>query len=379
MNGRTIFRWVLPVMAVLALGSAGVSVARSNMQGAAEPSAPAVGLAVPDPAPAVVGALGRVEPQGGIRRIAPDRAGMVVSVDVAVGDGVLAGDLLFSLDDRTARLAVAEREAEVSSARARLDDALAQVSLLSGARDAAQARVAEAEARVAELLRDLEVGRRLAAENAVAARDAERRETALAAGQAVLAAARAELARAEAAAALADPETGPAIAIARASLAEAEARLDTAESDLAAVAVRAREAGVVLSVDVRTGEAADPTRVAIELAPAGDTVIRVFVNEVDAGKVDTSRPAAVTPLGQGEDELTAQFLAIEPVVRPNAELSGRPSDLIDTRVVEFLYVLPEGADVLFGKTFDVILPARDMPSASVVSSDNLAAMASPQG
>jgi len=199
-----------------------------------------------------------------------------------------------------------------------------------------QARVTEAEARASDLLRDVEVSRRLAAANAVAARDAEQRETGFAAGQAVLAIARADLSRADAAAALADPDTGPAIAIARASLAEAEARLATAETDLAALAVRAREGGVVLLVDIRPGEAADPTHAAIELAPTGMTVLRVFVNEVDAAEVDTSKPAIVTPLGQAADSLQAQYLAIEPSVRPNAELSGRPSDLIDTRVVEFL-------------------------------------------
>ncbi len=300
-------------------------------------------------------------------------------MDAGIGDRVMPGDLLFTLDDRAQRLAVAEREAEVALARARLDDALAQAPLLVAARDAAQARLAEAEARVADLARDVEVGRRLAAENAVTARDAERRETALAAGQAALAAARADLASSEAALALADPDSGPAIGIARATLSEAEARLASAQSDLAALAVRAREAGVVLSVDIRPGEAADPTRSAIELAPAGATILRVFVNEVDASEVDTSRPAEVTPLGQNGDGLMAPYLATEPVVRPNAELSGRPSDLIDTRVVEFLYAMPQGAAVLIGQTFDVSLPARDRPSDPVVSSDNLTAPARPQG
>jgi len=381
MNGRTIFRWALPVLAVLALGSAGLSVARSNMDGAPGPSTSALAMTAAEAAPvlASVGALGRVEPKGGIRRIAPDRAGVVVTVDVGVGDRVMAGDLLFTLDDRTARLALAEREAEIASARARLDDALAQTPLLLAARDAALARLAEAEARVADLSRDVDVGRRLAAENAVAARDAERRETALAAGQAALAAVRADLASAEAMLAMAAPDTGPDIAIARAALAEAEARLATAASDLAALAVRAREAGVVLSIDIRPGEAADPTRPAIDLAPAGATLLRVFVNEADAARVDTTRPAEIAPLGRGGEAMTAQYLATEPVVRPNAELSGRPSDLIDTRVVEFLYVLPEDAAVLFGQSFDVMLPVRGGSSDPVMSSGDPTPGAPPKG
>ncbi len=74
MNGRTIFRWALPVLAGLALASAGVSVARSNMQGSEEPTASALAQPITDLSPAtpVVGALGRVEPSGGIRRSRPN-------------------------------------------------------------------------------------------------------------------------------------------------------------------------------------------------------------------------------------------------------------------------------------------------------------------
>ncbi len=305
-------------------------------------------------------------------------AGIVVEVAVQAGDRVATGDVLFRIDDRTARLAMAERTAEVAAAKARLEDALAQLALLAAQRDGAQARLAEAEARVRDLARDVEVGERLAAENAVAAREAERRVAALAAGEAHLAAARADLASAETALALADPQTGAAIAVARAGLTEAEARLASAQSDLEALAVRAREAGTVLSVEVRHGQPADPSQTAVELAPDDGVILRVFVNEADAGRVDTGRDAIAMPLGRRDGSQMAQYLATEPIVRPNAELSGRPTDLIDTRVVEFLYELPAGVDVLFGQTFDVALPSRETVAPTVAFSGDQETSTPPQ-
>lgn len=151
MNSRGIFRWALPILAVLALSSAGISVARSNLPDTAEDRtdpvlSPNVDLS---PSPSFIGALGRVEPQGGSRRIAPERAGIVAIVNSAAGESVMARDMLFSLHDRATRLVVSEREAEVTSARARLADALAQTPLLISARDAAQARLAAAGTQVA--------------------------------------------------------------------------------------------------------------------------------------------------------------------------------------------------------------------------------------
>ena len=52
------------------------------------------------------------------------------------------------------------------------------------------------------------------------------------------------------------------------------------------------------------------------------------------------------------------YLSTEPVVQANKELSGRADEIIDTRVVELLYALPEGEATLYGESFDVTLPAK---------------------
>lgn len=356
---RALFRIGLPVLAVLALASASWSIYRSNLAMAAATPVVAAGAAAASATAgqAIVGALGRSEPPGGVRVIAPERAGIVAEVAVRVGDRIKPGDVLFRLGDRTERAALREREAELGSARAKLAQTIGQAEILKAEVDAADAAVGAAAVRVRELQRDLDVGRTLVANNTVTARDAEKRAAALEEGQSDLVAAEAQAARA--AAALRQVATGGAeLLAAEAAVAEAEARLATAQSDLSAQSVHALEAGTVLSVDVRPGEAADPARQAIELAPEGGVVLRVYVDEADAGRVDTALPAsAVARTGAGA-AVTLRYLSTEPVVQPNRELSGRADEIIDTRVVELLYALPEGYATLYGETFDVSLPAK---------------------
>ncbi len=355
---RTLFRIGLPLLALLALGSAGWSIYRSNVAMAAATPAAAQEVAPRVAAPEVVGALGRTEPPGGVRAIAPERAGIVSEVAVKVGDRVSAGDVLFRLSDRALKAALAEREAELGSARAQLAQTVSQADVLRAERDQADAAVSSAVVRVKELQRDLEVGQSLAASSSVTARDNEKRAAALEEGQADLKAAEAAAARADAALQQVDGSDGAELLAARAAVAEAEARLATARSDLDALNTRAVEDGLVLSVDIRPGETADPSRTAVELAAAGGVVLRVFVDEADASKVDTTKPAQALARGAGGPPISISYLSTEPVVQPNKELSGRADEIIDTRVVELLYALPEGEATLYGESFDVTLPAK---------------------
>lgn len=355
---RALFRIGLPVLALVALGAASWSIYKSNIAMAAATPATAQAAAPASGTGPVVGALGRTEPPGGVRAIAPERAGIVTEVAVAVGDRVKAGDLLFRLSDRALKAALAEREAELGSARAKLAQTVAEADVLKAERDQADAAVSSAAVRVKELQRDLDVGRSLAASSTVTARDNEKRAAALEEGQADLKAAQAAAARALAALAQVDGADGADVLAARAAVAEAEARLETARSDLAALDIRALEDGLVLSVDIRPGETADPSRTAVELAAKGGVVLRVFVDEADAPLVDVTQPGSALPRGAAGAPIAITYLSTEPVVQANKELSGRADEIIDTRVVELLYALPAGEATLYGESFDVTLPAK---------------------
>jgi HlyD family secretion protein len=83
-------------------------------------------------------------------RVGPELAGRLVSLSVARGDGVTAGQPLFTQDDTNDRAALAQAQANLTVARAQL------ANLLTGKRPAeievleAQQREAEAQARLAE-------------------------------------------------------------------------------------------------------------------------------------------------------------------------------------------------------------------------------------
>ena len=350
---RSLFRLGLPVLALAALASAALSVSQSNLE--ADPSLE-VSEIPPGPADSpIVAALGRVEPERGLRTIAPEMSGEITEMVVSVGARVAPGDVLFRLDDRAALRRVAEREAELAAAQAALAQTMAQADAARADLAGATARLAATEVRRTEAARDLEVAQRLSARDAAAGREVERRAAALAQSEAERDAARAEVARASAALDRLDPVTGADLLAARARVAEAEARLLSAESDLDALTVTARDAGIVLSIDMREGETAGPTTTVLSLAAGDSAIMRVFVEEADFGRLDITRPGRASPRGQSGDEVELTFVATEPEVRANRELSGRADERIDTRVVEVLYRLPAGSGVIYGQTFDVTL------------------------
>lgn len=353
----------LPLLALVALASATISIGRANMPAEVAQVPDGAAQAVPAQSRAVA-ALGRAEPIGGLRDVASEMTGTVVEMVVAVGSRVQRGDVLFRIDDRAALRRVAERKAELAAARAALARTEAQTSIARADLAAALAREAVSEAAMAEAARDLDVTERLADRNATAERDVERRSTALAKARAEREAALADMMRAEAALAQLDPMTGADLIVARAAVSEAEERLRTAESDLSACTVTAREDGTILSIGIREGETAGPSATVLTLAAGTEAVLRVYVNEVDAAHIDPAQAGRAVLRGEAERDLTLSFLAMEPEVRPNRELSGRSDDRIDTRVVEFLYRAPADAGLLFGQSFDVTLPTREEPRSA---------------
>lgn len=82
-------------------------------------------------------------------RVAPELSGKVVSVDVAEGDSVLAGDALFSLDDEVLLVQVDQAQAAVDLADVSLQAANAQLSAAQAQYDVVvqQARLADQQVR----------------------------------------------------------------------------------------------------------------------------------------------------------------------------------------------------------------------------------------
>jgi len=190
----------------------------------------------------------------------------VVEVAVIDGDRVEAGDLLVRLDDRDARLVLAQREAELRQAQARIDSELRrhQNNVETLPREQRLAALTRSEVRRLQDLVQQQVGAQSALDEA---RQASER-------QAISVSAR-QQAVDEHAARLAEVE---------AALARAEALRDQALLDVERCEIRAPFHGRIVSVEVAPGR-----RVRI-----GDPLVRMF----DAGAmiVRAQIPSRIVPL-----------------------------------------------------------------------------------
>lgn len=261
-----------------------------------------------DDAPEGVSALGRIEPERGVLKIAApltlplQNAGVVVSeVHVAPGDDVEAGQLVAVMETaelERSMIAVAEAEHRLAqrraeSARSRADETCVQ------------ARVAEREAgRRAELL-----------QKGVAGEE----EAEVAAGQAESLAASCAAARTE-------------IYAADAEVAVAQARIERHRVQFGRTQVRAPTAGRVLDVNAWPGEVAGGQGV-IELAKVDSMFAVAEVYETDISRVRLGQRAEVRSDALSEP-LTGTVERIHGMVEKQDEIGTDPAARKDARIIE---------------------------------------------
>ncbi len=205
--------------------------------------------------------------------VAPVSAGRIATMAVAEGDGVAAGDLLFSLDDRQQQALLAAAEARVEAARATL------ANLETGSRD-----------------EEIEVIR-----------------ASLAKARADLALAESNLTRSER---LQELGTIPAVRVEqdRAALAAAQAQVDQLTAQVGVAELPARNAQQLAAEANLAAAEADASRAALDLgdrqavAPVGGTVERLYYS---AGETVAAGAPVVSILPEGA--LTARFFVPEAV------------------------------------------------------------------
>jgi multidrug efflux pump subunit AcrA (membrane-fusion protein) len=343
-------RYVLPLLALGAAVFGTISVARS--QPASEPATP------PEPPPSTsfsrtVAAVGLVEPAGEDVAISTPVAGLVVEVFVKAEERVEAGDPLFRLDGR-------DLEAELRLRQAALDVAAARLARLESAPraeevPAAEARVREADARLADARTQLELVESVRDPRAVRREDVLRRRHAVDAAVAEADRARADLALLRAGAWEED------LAVARAEIGSAKASVARVEADIARLTVAAPSRGAMLKVDVRPGEYAATGRLSEPLMILGVVEplhVRVDVDEADAWRVRGGMAATASVRGNAKLRAPLSFVRFEPYVVPKRSLSGAPAERVDTRVLQAIYRLDAGVLPVFpGQQLDVFLEA----------------------
>ena len=277
-----------------------------------DPVAPPLVEPATAPYQTAIGARGIVESLGENVHISPLVSGVVEEVFVKVGDQVKKGDPLFRVDSRAARAAVASREAEIPVLTARL---------------------AEAEANLAEKQDLLERVTKLGSKN-VASEEEVRRATF----------------QHRAAAALQ--------ALAAAELQQGKVLLAEAQTDLDLTLVAAPRDGEILQVNIRSGEHASPNTM-MEAILLGDTSalqLRADVDEDSAWRVRPGAPATAYIKGTRDKPIPLTFVRVEPYILPKKSLTGESTERVDTRVLQVIYTFPAPKTPIYvGQQMDVFI------------------------
>ncbi|HLY11887.1 MAG TPA: biotin/lipoyl-binding protein [Planctomycetota bacterium] len=279
---------------------------------------------------------------------------LVLEVNVQVGDEVAAGAPLFRLDDRDAKAELAVRKSAVGAARAKLD------RLKSAPRleeiPPAEARVAAAEAQLADLRNQVTLWESVADKRAVTVEDLQRRKFAVQAQEARLAESKASLVLLKAG------SWKPDIDVAEADLANAEAQAAQTETELSRLTVRAPSKGEVLQVNVRAGEFAPAGALQTPLmlfGPLDRIHLRVDVDENDAWRFRKDASAVAFVRGNRELKTALRFECVEPYVIPKRSLTGDSTERVDTRVMQAVYSFERGKlPVYVGQQMDVFIDVK---------------------
>lgn len=228
--------------------------------------------------------------RGDITSMAPKVSGYVVAVEIDDNQVVRPGDILFRIDDSDYRAKLAQAEAGVAAARARLAniDAETQLQLALIQQAVAQRRASVAELSLAS--KASERRRALIRTSAVSQAQVDESDAALVRADAGVSGASASLAAQRRKIEVLVTQREAAMA----AIAQAEAARDLARIDLASTVVRAPVGGVVGNRQVRVGRFATPGAALVDIVPISDLWIVANFKETAIGRIQPGQRATVT-------------------------------------------------------------------------------------
>ena len=270
-----------------------------------------------------------------VTSLAFEVSGKIASVHAIEGDTVQAGDVLARLDDAdfAINLAQAQSARDVASSELKLLEAGTRAEEIEMAR----ASLAAAKARQGHSLRECVREKKLGS-----ATSASKRDTACA--QADVAKAQALEAQKELEVALAGPRAEE-LTVRRASLALAETDVRLAQHRMKQTMLVAPFAGIVRARLTEPGDTAGPSIPSFELAPASMPWAKVWIDEINLGKIRQGDRVRVRVDSFPDKAFTGQIGFISPV----AEFTPRSvqTEAIRTSLVyEVRITLEEGGDLL---------------------------------
>lgn len=228
--------------------------------------------------------------RGDVTSVAPKVAGHITAMEVGDNQVVHAGDILFRIDDRDYRAHLAQAEADVATARARLVNVDAEITLQHTLvrQSEAERLAALAQLKLAKL--SSERRQKLIKTNAVSQKEVDESDAELARSEAGVSAAVARLEAERQKIAVLITQRDAAIA----AINHAEAERDLARIDLEDTVVRAPIDGVVGNRQVRLGRLVAPGTALLDIVPVNDVWVIANFKETTIEHIRPGQGAYIT-------------------------------------------------------------------------------------
>ena len=282
---------------IVALALVGVAVVLLKMRG---PSV-RTSLAVRKDLEQHLVASGRVRVPTRVQ-IAAQVSGLVVAVAAVEGQRVKAGDLLVQVDDREQSAAVAQAEAGIKQANARVDQ-LRRVGAI-----VATESLREAQTNLERTQLELQRTEKLVASAAVPVVELENARRAVSIASAQRASAEAQQ--------IASQPAGADSRIALTALIQAQAQLAGAKVRLAQTRIVALQDGTVLSRSVEPGDVVQPSRTLLVLAADASTELQFQADERNLALLHVDQPARASADAYPQQTFDARVSYIAPSIDP---------------------------------------------------------------
>lgn len=351
-------KYVIIIVALLGLA---LGIWTVSTSGRKTPPTPPVAQPSVNPYPQGIAADGLVEAKSREVDVAAPEPGLVTAVFVQVNDHVKKGQKLFQLDRRSL-------EADLTEAKAAKRLAQAELQRLEAAPrkedvPISQAAVDDAQASLAFAKSQYTYTQSAYGKGAATRQELDRQKSQYDAALARLEQAKAQLAKLKAGSWQQD------IDVAKQQVNQAAAKIDAVNQRLARLTVRAPLDATVLKRNIEPGEytSAAEANAPLILGDLSELQVRAKVDEEDISRLQASEPGIARVRGAAKHEIPLTMLRIEPLAEPKTQLTGVPTQLVDTRVLDVVFKVdnPHHKDLHIypGQLVDVFIKAPK-PAAS---------------
>ncbi|MDN3584570.1 efflux RND transporter periplasmic adaptor subunit [Mucilaginibacter flavus] len=140
-----------------------------------------------------------------------------------------------------------------------------------------------------------------------------------------------------------------------ARLAELEADVAYAKTLVAQKSIRAPYDGVILSLDIRTGNYINANQSVGDFAPAGNLTAIIEVDELYARKIKNGMTAVIRPQGESDTLATGKVYLVSSYLKKKSLFSDNAANMEDRRVREVRVLLDRDNYLLIGSRIECVI------------------------